>query len=128
MVQLNVLSGAKAGSHPVVRRFPFHIGRASGNDLQLEDGGVWERHLSLLFQREGFQIAVAPDALVTVNGVPFQNQNLHNGDVITVGSVKLQFWLAAARQRGLRARELFVWALITAVTAAQFVLLYGLIR
>jgi hypothetical protein len=40
----------------------------------------------------------------------------------------LQFWLAAARQRGLRAREFFVWALIAAVTAAQIALVYWLVR
>jgi len=40
----------------------------------------------------------------------------------------LQFWLAAARQRGLRLRELFVWTLVIAVTAGQFALIYWLIR
>jgi len=128
MVQIDVLSGQKAGSHPVVRRFPFRIGRASGNDLQLEDGGVWDHHLSLEFQREGFNLSVAPDALVAINGVPVQNQVLRNGDIITVGSAKLQFSLTAARQRGLRIREFFLWSLIAGVIAAQFALLYGLIR
>ena len=40
----------------------------------------------------------------------------------------MQFWLAAARQRGLRSRELFVWALIAAVTAGQIALIYWLLR
>ena len=128
MIQLNVLSGKKAGSHAVVRRFPFRVGRAPENHLQLEDDGVWDRHLALEFQSGGFNLAVAPDALVAVNGEPFQNQFLRNGDIITIGSSKLQFWLAAARQRGLRLRELFVWTLIAAVTAGQFVLIYWLIR
>ena len=128
MIQLNVLSGKKAGSHTVVRHFPFRIGRAPENHLQLEDDGVWDRHLALEFQSGGFNLAVAPDALVAVNGEPFQNQVLRNGDIITIGSSKLQFWLAAARQRGLRFRELFVWTLIAAVTAGQFVLIYWLIR
>ena len=128
MVQLNVLSGKQAGSQTVVRRFPFRIGRAAGSDLQLDDGGVWDQHLALEFQSGGFNLAVAPDALVAINGESFQNKILRNGDIITIGSAKLQFWLAAARQRSLRFRELFVWALIVAVTAAQFVLLYWLIR
>ena len=128
MIQLNVLSGKKAGSRTVVRRFPFRVGRAAGNDLQLDDGGVWDQHLALEFQSGGFNLAVAPNALVAVNGGPFQNKILRNGDIITIGSAKLQFWLAAARQRGLRFREFFVWALIAVVTAAQFALLYGLIR
>ena len=128
MIQLEVLSGNKAGSRTVVRRFPFRVGRAAGNDLQLDDGGVWDRHLALEFQGGGFNLAVEPDALVAVNGAPFQNQTLRNGDIITLGSAKLQFWLAAARQRSLRFGEMFVWALVAAVTAAQIALIYWLIR
>jgi len=128
MIQFNVLSGKKAGSRTVVRRFPFRVGRAPDNDLQLDDDGVWNEHLTIGFESGGFNFAVASGALVAVNGGPFQNQTLRNGDIITVGSARLQFWLAAARQRGLRIRELFVWALIAAVTATQFALIYWLIR
>jgi hypothetical protein len=129
MIQLNILSGKKAGGQMVVRRFPFHVGRADGNDLQLPDDGVWDEHLTLEFQRnECFTLTTAPDALATVNNKPVQRSGLRNGDIISFGSVKIQFWLAAARQCGLRLREFFVWALIAAVTAAQFALLYGLIR
>ena len=128
MIQFNVLSGKKAGNRTVVRRFPFRVGRAPDNDLQLDDDGVWNEHLTLGFESGGFNLAVAPGALVAVNGGPFQNQTLRNGDIITVGSAKLQFWLAAAGQRGLRTRELFVWTLIAAVTGTQFALIYWLIR
>ena len=128
MIQLNVLSGKKAGSQPVVRRFPFRVGRAAGNDLQLDDSGVWDRHLVLECQRsEGFKLVTSPDALAAVNNQPVQTARLRNGDIITVGSVKLQFWLAAVRQRGLRLRELFVWALLILATLGQFVLIYWLI-
>jgi len=129
MIQLNILSGKKAGAQPVARRFPFHIGRAAGNDLQLEDDGVWDQHFALEFQKqEGFKLATAANALATVNSQPIQNIILRNGDTIIIGSVKLQFWLAAARQRGLRHREGFVWALLIFVTISQFALLYWLIR
>jgi len=129
MVQLNILSGKAAGSQSVVRRFPFRIGRAPGNDLQLDDDGVWDQHLAVEFQRnEGFVLTTAPKALSTVNGNPVQSVRLRNGDVITLGSVKARFWLAAARQRGLRAREWFIWSIIAAVTAGQFVLIYWLVR
>jgi hypothetical protein len=53
---------------------------------------------------------------------------LRNGDLITLGSVQLQFWLGAARQSGLRASEFLVWMLVVAVTFAQFSLIYWLIR
>lgn len=129
MVQLNILSGKKAGGQTVVRLFPFRIGRAAENDLQLEDDGVWDRHLTLEFQRdEGFALATAPEAIAAVNGQSVQKIILRNGDAITIGSTKIQFWLATAKQRSLIAREFFVWALIIAVTAAQLALVYRLIR
>ena len=129
MIQLHILSGKKAGSQSVVRRFPFRIGRASGNDLQLTDDGMWDQHLTLEFHRqEGFKLAAAPNALVMVNNQPVQTASLRNGDIITLGSAKLQFWLAAARQRGLCLRERFVWALLLAVLLGQFALIYWLLR
>lgn len=128
MVELRVLAGKKAGSQSVVRRFPFRIGRAGGNGLHLDDDGVWDQHLTLEFRRrEGFQLVAAQNALVMVNHQPVQATFLQNGDVITLGSAKLQFWLAAARYRGLRSREGFVWALLLAVTLGQFALIYWLL-
>jgi len=127
MIQLNVLSGRTAGGQTVVRHFPFSIGRAPGNDLQLADAGVWDRHLALNLEKpEGFTLTAAPNALAAVNHQPVQTARLRNGDVITFGSVKIQFWLAAVRQRGLRLRELFVWALLALVTLGQFALIYWL--
>jgi len=129
MIQFNVLSGKKAGAQLAARRFPFRIGRAPGNELKLDDDGVWDRHLTLEFDRQrGFTLATTSDALAAVNGKPAQAAILRSGDVITLGSARLQFWIAAARQRSLRLREAFVWTLLAAVTAGQFALIYRLLR
>jgi pSer/pThr/pTyr-binding forkhead associated (FHA) protein len=129
MIQFNILSGRKAGAVLAARHFPFRVGRAPGNELQLDDDGVWDQHLTLEFnRREGFTLVTAPQALAAVNGEPVQAAVLKSGDIITVGSAKFQFWLAAARQRGLHLREAFVWTLLVAVTAAQFALIYRLLR
>jgi pSer/pThr/pTyr-binding forkhead associated (FHA) protein len=129
MIQLNILSGKKEGTQPVARHFPFRIGRTAGNDLQLDDDGLWDKHLALEFlKQEGFKLVTAPNALAAVNNEPVKNKILRNGDTITIGSVKIQFWLATAHQRGLRFREGFVWALLIFVTFSQFALLYWLIR
>jgi pSer/pThr/pTyr-binding forkhead associated (FHA) protein len=129
MIQFQMLSGKMAGARPVARRFPFHIGRAPGNDLRLDDDGVWDQHLTLEFRRSGgFILTTSPNAVTTVNDEPVQTTPLHNGDIITLGSAKLQFWLAPARQRGLRGREGFVWTLWLAVTVSQFTLIYWLLR
>ena len=50
MVQLKILSGKKAGTAWVARRFPVRIGRSAGADLQLEESGVWDEHLQLDFK------------------------------------------------------------------------------
>jgi pSer/pThr/pTyr-binding forkhead associated (FHA) protein len=129
MIQLDILSGKKAGAQTVARHFPFRIGRASQNDLQLEDDGVWDQHLVLEFQKqEGFNLTTSPDAIATVNGEPVQNKILRSGDTITIGSARLQFWLAAPQQRRLRSGENFVWALLVFVTLGQFILIYWLLR
>jgi pSer/pThr/pTyr-binding forkhead associated (FHA) protein len=120
MIQLRILSGKMAGDIHVVRHFPFHIGRAATNDLCLDDAGVWDRHLTVNLQkREGFLLQAAPDTFVAINDEPQNSACLRNGDVISFGSAKLQFWLAAPRQRSLTFRELCVWLLIAGVTGFQ---------
>ena len=129
MIQLLILSGKKAAGQFVARHFPFCIGRASGNDLQLDDDGVWDQHLTLEFHpQQGITLTAAPNALVTVNSRPVQTALLRNGDVITLGAVKLQFWLAAVRQHGLHLREGFVWALLSLVVLCEVFLIYQLIH
>lgn len=129
MIQLQLLSGKKAGSRAVAAHFPFHVGRSPENDLLLEDDGVWDRHLTLEFrEKEGFHLATTPNAIAAVNGKPVAETILHNGDVITLGSAKIQFWLAPAPQRSLSLRENFVWALLILVTIVQFVLLCAFLQ
>jgi len=129
MVQLQILSGKMAGTLWVARRFPVRIGRDPANDLRLEDDGVWPRHLELSVDPANrFTITAQTDALLTVNHQSVRTANLRNGDSITLGSVQLQFWLAETRQRGVRGREWFVWALIAAICASQIALVYWLLQ
>jgi pSer/pThr/pTyr-binding forkhead associated (FHA) protein len=129
MVQLRILSGKMAGDVQVVRRFPFCIGRLVENNLCLDEPGVWDKHLTFGFQKkEGFTLETASDALVTVNGESQKSTRLRNGDIISFGSAKIQFWLAPAQLRGLRAREMFIWALLIIVTAVQLALIYRLVK
>jgi len=129
MIQLRILSGQTAGDPQVIRRFPFRIGRAPANDLRLEAPGVWDQHLTLDFHKsEGFILSAAPDTFAVINEHPLTSARLRNGDTISFGSAKMQFWLAAPRQRGLQGRELTVWLLLAAVTCFQFVLIYRLLK
>ncbi len=129
MVQLRILSGKKAGTAWVARRFPVRIGRSATADLQLQESGVWDEHLELeLRPGEGFVLSAHPDAIASVNGQPVQEALLRNGDTIDIGALKLQFWLSENRQGGLRLREGLTWAGIVAITLGQVGLIYWLLR
>jgi len=127
-LQLSILSGRRAGATWVARRFPVRIGRAPSADLQFDECGVWNEHLTLDFDpAEGFQVQAYPDALVTVNGQLVQRSLLRNGDLLELGAVKLQFWLAEATQPGLGLREGLTWVGILAVCLGQVALIYWLL-
>ena len=129
MLQLQILSGKSAGVLWDARRLPVHVGRASGNDLQLEDDGVWNEHFQVaLNPAEGFVLSVHPGALVTVNQTPTTTTRLRNGDLVGAGSAQLCFRLSETRQRGLRLREWFVWTLLLGVLLGEIALIGWLLR
>ena len=129
MVQLEILSGPTAGTKWSTRRFPVHVGRAATADLQLEAHGVWDDHFEIRLEpASGFILQVHPDARVTINSQPAEKAALRNGDRIEFGAMKLRFWIAEARQRGLRIREGFVWFILLAVSLGQIALIYWLLQ
>ena len=127
MIELRLLSGTKAGAKWSARRFPVRIGRGEKADFQVVEPGVWEEHLRVDFvPRQGIELRVQGDAIATVNGQPFRATHLRNGDVIGLGSVRLQVWLGETQQRDGRWREWMLWGLIAAISLAQVVLVYCL--
>ncbi len=129
MLQLQILSGKSAGVFWDARRLPVRVGRASSNDLQLADDGVWNEHFQVaLNPAEGFVLSVHPGALVTVNHTPASTARLRNGDLITAGSAQLCFRLSETRQRGLRLREWLVWMLVAGVILGEVALIGWLLR
>src|ERR1035437_1257001 len=129
MVQLKVLSGQKAGTTWVARRFPVRIGRSAAADLQLEADGVGEQHLQLDFNpAKGIVLRARPKALAAVNGQPVHQAVLRNGDAIDIGSLRMRFWLSETRQVGLHFREGVTWAGIAAICLGQVSLIYWLLH
>jgi hypothetical protein len=128
MVQFKIVSGKMAGAEKAARHFPFRIGRAAGADLRLEDDGVWEEHLELAFDPEGgFVLTARPNALAAINGQPFHEAVLRNGDTIEIGALKMRFWLGAVRQSSLRIREWLTWGGFALLLTLQLWLIYRLI-
>jgi pSer/pThr/pTyr-binding forkhead associated (FHA) protein len=129
MVQFKLLSGKMAGTTFVARHFPWQIGRAPEADCRLEEPGVWDRHLVIdLKPAEGFTLVVQPNACVILNGQPAQDVVLRNGDLIEIGSLKLQFELTPNRQRSSRGRECFTWLTVALITVLEAWLMVWLTR
>ncbi len=127
MVQLRFLSGKRAGQGVLVPRLPWKIGRASGNDTQLDDFGVWDRHLELGLDEDDRIVAVVQShASGLVNGSDFTRQILRNGDLIELGSAKIRFWLSDPRQFELKWREAIIWAALVGLGFGQIALVYWL--
>ena len=118
-----------AGATWAARHFPVRVGRAASSDLQSDEEGVWNEHLTLDFNpAEGFLVQASPEALVNLNGVRIERSLLRNGDVLALGALQLQFWLPETRQRGLRLREILIWLVIAVITLVQVALIYWLLR
>jgi pSer/pThr/pTyr-binding forkhead associated (FHA) protein len=129
MVQLKILTGKKAGTIWVSRRFPVRIGRSPGIDLQLEEDGVWDQHFQLDFRPpDGFLLTSHPDARTSINDKLVQRTFLRNGDTIEIGAAKIDFSLSESVQGGLRFREWATWAAIAVISLAQIAVIYVLLR
>lgn len=129
-LQVRTHSGGLLPPAYFLDRFPIVIGRSKTADVVLEEPGVWDRHAEIILDPSaGFQVRTFPNAPSRVNGEPIvENRVLRNGDVIDVGSVKLQFWLAQAKQRDLRLREALTWIGFGMVAAGQIWLIYWLVK
>jgi hypothetical protein len=127
VVQLNILSGKKAGTEWVARRFPVYVGRSAQDSLVLDDPGVWDRHFKIDVRAgEGAVLAAAGDALTILNGHATRESALRNGDTIEAGSVKLRFGLSPTRQSSLGFREWMTWIGLGALCLGQVALVYWL--
>ena len=127
MVQLNILTGKKAGTQWVARRFPFHVGRSPQDSLVLDDPGIWERHLAIeLRSGEGVYLTASGEALTSINGQVTPEACLRNGDIIEAGSVKLRFGFSPTSQASLHFRELVTWTSLAALCLGEVALIYWL--
>ncbi len=128
MVDLQILSGSRTGTKFFGKHFPIHVGRAEGLDLCLDQPGVWPRHFQIGWQTEGLILEAEPDALVSVNDAAVRQAALRNGDVITLGSLRIRFSLSSVRQSSVAVREWLTWIALGALCLGQVALVYALLR
>jgi pSer/pThr/pTyr-binding forkhead associated (FHA) protein len=128
VVQLQLLSGNRSGTVFRPIRFPIRAGREPGLDLSLDDPGVWKRHFLIDWRPEGLVLEAEPEALLSVNDSPVQHAVLRNGDIITLGALKIRFSFSPLRQSSLAPREWLTWIALGALCLGQVALVYWLIR
>lgn len=129
MIQFRVVDGRRRGDVLGAGRFPVRIGRGKSDQLRIEEAGVWESHVEIrLSAIEGFIVKARAEAPARRNGEPFVETQLHNGDVIELGSCRLQFLLSDVVQKGLHLREALTWIGIALFAAAQGGLIWWLLN
>jgi pSer/pThr/pTyr-binding forkhead associated (FHA) protein len=128
VVQLQLLSGNRSGTVFRSNHFPIRAGRERGLDLSLDDPGVWQRHFLIDWKPEGLVLEAEPEALLSVNDTPAQRAVLRNGDIISLGALKIRFSLSPVRQSSLALREWLTWIALGALCLGQVALVYWLIR
>ena len=128
MVQLQFLNGHRSGAVFRGAHFPIRAGRAAESDLPLDETGVWQRHFLIDWRGEGLVLEAEADALLSVNDTPVQRSLLRNGDIITLGALKIRFSLSPVRQSSLALREWLTWIALGALCLWQVSLVYWLIR
>jgi hypothetical protein len=128
MVQLNILSGKRAGTVCVARHFPFRVGRNADADLSADEPGVWDNHLEFqLCPGEGIRVTAHAEALMTINAERAESAILRNGDVLEAGALKLRFWLSEVQLVSQKLREALTWAALGLLLAAQIAAIYWLV-
>jgi predicted component of type VI protein secretion system len=128
VVQLQVLSGNRSGAVFRPTHFPIRAGREPGLDLSLDDPGVWQRHFLIDWRSEGLVLQTETEALLSVNDSPVQRAILRNGDIITLGALRIRFSFSPVRQSSLAPREWLTWIALGALCLGQVALVYLLIR
>ena len=128
LVQLVVLNEHRPPLSIGRADLPVRIGRAADCQLRLEVMGVWDHHVEMhLDCAEGFLLRPVSEASTLVNDEPLKTgQRLDNGDVISLGEVKVQFRIGPVRQLRLGAHETLCWLALAAFAAAQMWLILWL--
>jgi two-component system, cell cycle response regulator len=91
-VTIDVIEGADAGKKFVVANKTITIGRGDMCEMKLTDEYVSNKHCQIVYREDHFT-AIDLQSLnkTKVNDNSFQQRNLNNGDVLTLGKTKIRF-------------------------------------
>ena len=124
MIELRWLNQRGTGRIFRLESAPILLGRRLGLDVVVAEPGVWDVHGKIEQDSDGwFTVAPQGAATLSVNDQPVLQHRLRQGDVLTLGSAKLQFSVGAAPQKSLRFHEGSAWFQIVAVILVGAVML-----
>lgn len=127
MIELIVINDPAPGRRFHADAAPVRLGRRADLEVVLRDAGVWENHAEIAANDDGwFLIRAVGAAHVSVNEHPIKEHRLRNGDVLGMGSVKLQFTLRNPPQRSLKGREVAAWLMIVAVVCLAVIVMFAI--
>lgn len=91
-VMIEVIEGVDKGSKFTIKNKTITIGRAEASDLKLTDEYVSNKHCQIVFREDHFTVIDLQSLNKTkINDNIFQQRNLDDGDVITLGKTKIRF-------------------------------------
>ncbi len=129
MIELIEIGDRKSGRRFQSDAAPIRLGRRAGLDIVLPDPGVFDLHAEIGMDAEGwYTLRSTGPAIVSVNDHPVQQHRLRNGDVMSLGSAKLQFSIRTAPQKSMRRYEYAVWILFAAVLGGALTAVLGIGR
>lgn len=128
MIELRILDGKMAGQIVVARHFPFSVGRSPDADLCLLEDGVWDNHLVLaLSDKNQVLLQAGGPGGLEVNGKEVTEAVMRVGDVLRLGSVRIECEFSPVKQVSQVWREYALWgggALLMLFELFIFFLLY----
>src|SRR5262245_55666045 len=100
--RLLVLRGVEGRREYVLKGDLLELGRPEPGwspAIPIIAEGVLARHATLRREGDGYRLDPAPGATVTVNRRPFAGGPLRDGDVLTLGVARFQFWAGGLHGR-----------------------------
>jgi pSer/pThr/pTyr-binding forkhead associated (FHA) protein len=86
------VSGSYRGKELVLDRSPIRLGRAGGNDIEIDHPSVSKRHLRLHLDSGTWKVMDAESRNgVRVNGEPYAAIGLRHGDILEIGHLRFAF-------------------------------------
>lgn len=94
-VTIEVIEGVDKGAKFTIKNKTITIGRAETSDLKLTDEYVSNKHFQIVYREDHFTVIDLQSLNKTkVNDNVFQQRNLEDGDILSLGKSKIRFtWM-----------------------------------